>query len=150
MTGAMERPIPELVGRNRWWLPRVGVGYGLDDSGWTPVLEVDATLVGDLLIVLREEGVPAFASPTGSVVHRLRRGRLSRRSFLLWVGTSRYDTAEETLTRTLGPARGRSDRGGGRSLAPADCEHPQKHREASGSDVTAATVPVNGVSGPGE
>ena len=100
MTGAMEWTKPDLVGRSRWWLPRVGVGNGLDDVVWTPVLEVDAQVVADLLVVLREDGVPAFASPIG--VARLFRGtRPTKHRYLLWLGTSRSGMAEARL-RTLG------------------------------------------------
>lgn len=102
MTGSVEQPIFDLADRGRWWwLPREGVGNGLDDVGWAPILDIDAAAVADLLMTLRDAGVAAFASPTESVVQRLRGGGQRKVNYRLWVGTSRFGAAEETLVEVL-------------------------------------------------
>ena len=102
MTGSVERPIADLSVRGRlWWLPREGFGNGLEDESWAPILDVDTRVVSAVLDVLRQAGVPAFASPSHSVAQRLRRTQGQALSYRLWVGTSRYSRAEATLLRVL-------------------------------------------------
>jgi hypothetical protein len=82
-----------------WWLPAGGKGNGLTDQAWAPVANVPADLVPDLLAELRAARVPAYAAPAAPP-RRSSARRAKRRgegSCHLWVGTSAYSRAEETL-----------------------------------------------------
>jgi len=92
-----------------WWLPHGGQGNGLTDAAWAPVADVDADIVKALLGELRTAGVPAYAAPVTRRPQPARRSRQARqarqapgttaagRCYHIWVGTSRYSQAEETL-----------------------------------------------------
>jgi hypothetical protein len=92
MPASVSKPIaqPQRFGR-LWWLPSGGIGNGIDDDAWAPILEVRADQVTSLLAALREAGVPAHAA----------RRRAVEPSYQLWVGSSAHGRAEETLIRTL-------------------------------------------------
>ena len=97
MTAMAARPLPqpERFGL-LWWLPCTGEGNGLSDIAWAPIAEVAARVVPALLAELRAAGVPAFAA----VATRLRsagQGAAEPGRHCVWVGTSRYCAAEETL-----------------------------------------------------
>lgn len=79
-----------------WWLPSNGYGNGLDDVGWAPIVDVIPSAVEPILQALLEEGVAAYAVPLG-------RGGTPRihRVYRLWIGTSRYNAAEDTLMKLL-------------------------------------------------
>ena len=102
MTAPNARPMwrPGQMGR-RYWLPDHGYGNGLDDYAWAPLLDVDARILATLLEALAAAGVPGYAAP-------LRRGGRPPDapaglwpSYRLWVGTSAYGTAEDTLMAVL-------------------------------------------------
>jgi hypothetical protein len=102
MSASISRPAVQQQFGRLWWLPPGGLGNGIDDHAWAPILEVAGDLVAPLLTALRAAGVPAHA---GAV----RPGAVPARH-KLWVGTSAYGRAEETLIAAL-PALtgGRSD-----------------------------------------
>jgi hypothetical protein len=93
VSASASRPVhgPERFSR-LWWLPARGQGNGLSDQAWAPVADVDAAIVADLLAELRTAGVPAYAAPATG-----RRGRSRGRTYHVWVGTSAYSRAEDTL-----------------------------------------------------
>jgi len=93
---------PERFGR-LWWLPSRGMGNGLNDSGWAPVADVEASVVAPLLAELRAAGVPAHAAPmTGRPSRPRPRGAASDEPlYRLWVGTGAYSRAEEVLRTRL-------------------------------------------------
>ncbi|SRR6266568_224294 len=75
------------------WLPRVGLGNGVDtDDAWVPVLEVTGPVAVRLLDTLARADVPAFAAPIRPGPDDVWR---------LWVGTRHYFTAEQVLLRTM-------------------------------------------------
>jgi len=84
-----------------WWLPRRGIGNGLDATGWAPILDVDPARVDELLEALGRCAIAAFAgaAATGS-------GAVT-----LWVATERWSAAEDLLMERL---RGPHRRGAGR------------------------------------
>ena len=92
MSASIARPVaqPRRFGR-LWWLPSGGIGNGIDDDAWAPILEVSADQVKPVLAALRRAGVPGYAA----------RRRGTARSYQLWVGSSAHGRAEETLIRTL-------------------------------------------------
>jgi hypothetical protein len=83
---------PRLTGAHVAWLPHRGLGNGLDTDVWAPVLEITGPVAVALLDVLATAGVPAFASPLRPEPSDVWR---------LWVGTSRYHTAEQTLLQAM-------------------------------------------------
>ena len=113
MSASAARPLhqPQRFGR-LWWLPSNGEGNGLSDTAWAPIADVDAAIVPALLGELRAVAVPAYAAPvTGPIPRSRRRHKITaEQRYHLWVGTSAYSRAEETLRVAL-PAllrRGRS------------------------------------------
>lgn len=102
MAGAFSRPLhqPQRFGR-LWWLPANGEGNGLDDAGWAPIAEVHAALVQPLLAAFRESCVPAYAAPATPRTRAARRAAGARRDWQVYVGTSAYSRAEETLVTVL-------------------------------------------------
>jgi hypothetical protein len=111
MPASISRPgaVPQRFGR-LWWLPSGGLGNGLDDDAWAPILEVPGDLVVPLLAALRAAGVPAYAA--GATPAAGRAGPARAPGCRLWVGSSAYGRAEETLIAVLpsltrGPADGR-------------------------------------------
>ena len=98
MSAPASQPLhqPERFGR-LWWLPSHGQGNGLDDAAWAPVADVDAAIVPALLADLRDAGVPAYAAPVTRRPSARRNPDPAERRCHVWVGTSRYGQAEETL-----------------------------------------------------
>lgn len=121
MTSAQRPVLPGLPVRDRlWWLPRRGVGNGLDAAGWAPILDVDGDRAGELLALLAEHGVAAFAGPIAP-------GPGAATTARLWVGTERWSMAEDLLMQRLRasssggadparPPRRRGDRSNHRTL----------------------------------
>jgi hypothetical protein len=102
MWASISRPAVQRQFGRLWWLPPGGLGNGIDDHAWAPILEVAGDLVAPLLAALRAAGVPAYAAA-------VRPGALSARHNL-WVGTSAYGRAEQTLIAALPSLTdGRSD-----------------------------------------
>ena len=102
MTAPHARPMwrPGQMDR-RYWLPDHGYGNGLDDRAWAPILDVDVRIVAVLLDALRAADVPGYAArprPGGQPPHAPAEPWPSYR---LWVGTSAYGTAEDTLMAVL-------------------------------------------------
>ncbi len=87
-------PIPARGGAHVAWLPRVGIGNGVDTDAWAPALEVTGPVAVRLLDALPTTGVAAFAAPVRPGPDDVWR---------LWIGTGRYLTAQDTL-RTVLPA----------------------------------------------
>jgi hypothetical protein len=98
MTASVSRPA-EHMGRfgRLWWLPAGGYGNGLDDGAWAPVLEVSEQIVPDVLRLLAEVGVPAYAAPAHPAAGRLRDRTKRPEGYQLWVGASAYGRAEAAL-----------------------------------------------------
>ena len=72
MTASVTRPAEHLRRFGRlWWLPAGGLGNGLDDDSWAPLLEVNADIVGLLLEAFRIAGVPAHAALAHPTARRL-------------------------------------------------------------------------------
>jgi hypothetical protein len=107
MSASVTRPLrlPERFGR-LWWLPSKGQGNGLSEAAWAPIAEVDAAIVPALLAELRAAGVPAYAAPITvrplSTSRRRPKAAVKHQS-RLWVGSSAYSRAEETLRIKLPP-----------------------------------------------
>jgi hypothetical protein len=93
MAASVPRPVaqPQRFGR-LWWLPSGGIGNGIDDDAWAPILDVTGGLVAPLLAALHEAGVPGYAA----------RCRGAEPGCRLWVGSSAHGRAEETLIKVLG------------------------------------------------
>jgi len=107
MPASICRPatVPQRFGR-LWWLPPGGLGNGIDDDAWAPILDVSADIVAPLLAALRTAGVPAYAA--GAAPAPARASRAARPpGRRLWVGTSAYGRAEETLLAVLPSLTGR-------------------------------------------
>jgi len=101
MSASLSRPAAHRQGLGRlWWLPPGGLGNGLDDDGWAPILELAGDQVAPVLAALRAAGVPAYAAG-------VRPGAL-RGQHKLWVGTSAYGRAEQTLITVLASLSGRA------------------------------------------
>jgi hypothetical protein len=100
MPASISRPatVPQRFGR-LWWLPPGGLGNGIDDDGWAPILEVPDDIVAPLLAALRAAGIPAYAASLTSASAASRSAGPPR--CRLWVGTSAYGRAEETLIALL-------------------------------------------------
>jgi hypothetical protein len=101
MSASISRPatVPQRFGR-LWWLPPGGLGNGIDDDAWAPILEVAADIVVPLLEALGAAGVPAYAAgPTQAPANAGRTARAP--GCRLWVGTSAYGRAEATLIAVL-------------------------------------------------
>jgi len=93
-----------------WWLPGGGESNGLTDVGWAPIADVDAALLPAVMTELHRAGVAAYAAPVSrrpsTRRHKDRAGNRRR----LWVGTSQYSRAEDTLRIKLPllPGQGRA------------------------------------------
>jgi hypothetical protein len=101
MSVSVSRPhrLPERFGR-LWWLPCKGEGNGLSDGAWALIAEVDAAIVPALLAELRAADVPAYAAPVTArplATSRRRPKVTATQRSRLWVGSSAYGRAEETL-----------------------------------------------------
>ena len=104
MSGSASQSIHRVERFGRlWWLPARGAGNGLSDTGWAPIADIDARVVGALLAELRTAGVPAHAAAvTGRPSRsRLRDRAAGERPYRLWVGTSGYSRAEDVLRTRL-------------------------------------------------
>jgi hypothetical protein len=94
-----------------WWLPAGGYGNGLDDGSWVPVLEVSERVVPQMLAMLRDAGVPAYAAPARPAAGRLRDRSGRPAGHQLWVGASAYGRAEAALVAAMPSlARGAASR----------------------------------------
>jgi len=103
MSASLSRPAAQVQRLGRlWWLPPGGLGNGIDDDGWAPILELASDQVAPVLAALRAAGVPAYAAGV--------RPGAARARHKLWVGTSAYGRAEATLITVLASASGRSGR----------------------------------------
>jgi len=97
MTGSVSRPSHQQQFGRLWWLPWGGEGNGLDDVGWAPIAVVEAALARPLLAALGEAGVPGYAAPSAPRTRAARRAAGARRDWQIYVGTSAYSRAEETV-----------------------------------------------------
>jgi hypothetical protein len=98
MSASVSRPAPRYGGFGRlWWLPSGGVGNGLDDESWVPILEISERIVPEVLSALRRAGVPAYTAPAGLAARRLRDRSARPPGYQLWVGASAYGEAESAL-----------------------------------------------------
>lgn len=79
-----------------WWLPAGGLGNGLDDESWAPVLAISERIVPKVLSSLRLAGVPAYAAPAEPAALP-RTGSALPPGYQLWVGASAYGEAEAVL-----------------------------------------------------
>jgi len=113
MSTSISRPVPqpERFGQ-LWWLPSGGLGNGIDDRAWAPILDVGADLVAPLLAALRIARVPAYAANVPATPSwRAARGHAAPRC-RIWVGTSAHGRAEETLVAVLPSMTGSASRPG--------------------------------------
>lgn len=102
MMAPVSRPAPRYGGCGRlWWLPAGGLGNGLDDDAWAPVLEVSERVVPRVLSALYRAGVPAYAAPAGLAAGRLRDRSARPPGYQLWVGASAYGEAESALLAVM-------------------------------------------------
>jgi hypothetical protein len=102
MTASVSRPVVAAARRGRlWWLPASGRGNGLDDQAWAPVLEISEQVVPQVLSVLRDAGVPAYAAPARLPGARLRDRTRAPEAWRLWVGASAYGRAEDALVAVM-------------------------------------------------
>jgi hypothetical protein len=102
MTSAASKPLRFAGQAGRlWWLPAGGRGNGLDADSWAPVLEVSDEVVPQVLGVLREAGVPAYAAPARPAAARLRDRSGRAPGCRLWVGASAYARAETALVNAM-------------------------------------------------
>ena len=111
MSASISRPasVPQQLGR-LWWLPPGGRGNGIDDDAWAPILDVARDIVTPLLAALGAAGVPAYAAGATSTAAARGRSATAPR-WRLWVGTSAYGRAEETLIAVLPSLTDRAARG---------------------------------------
>lgn len=106
MSAPMSAPDERVSARSpmrerMWWLPRRGIGNGLDAAGWAPILDVDPARVGELLEALGGCGIAAFAGAADPGSSTPSSGAMT-----LWVATERWSAAEDLLMERLrGPAR---------------------------------------------
>lgn len=97
MAAPLSRPVMRNGGASRlWWLPAGGIGNGLDDDSWAPVLEISERIVPKVLSSLRLAGVPAYAAPVHPAA-ALRAEPAAPPGYRLWVGSSAYGKAESAL-----------------------------------------------------
>ena len=102
MTSGVSRPLEDVSrGGRLWWLPARGVGNGLDDHAWAPVLEISEQSVPRVLGALLDAGVPAYAAPADPAAARLRDRSGLPTAYQLWVGTSAYGRAETVLVTVM-------------------------------------------------
>ena len=78
-----------------FWYSPGGWDNGLDDDMWVSVLDVADSLIATIMLFdLRQHGVPAYAATLGGA-HKS--GSLIR----VWVGASRFGTAQSNLMRLM-------------------------------------------------
>jgi len=115
VTSGVSRTLGDVSrGGRLWWLPARGVGNGLDDRAWAPVLEISEQSVPQVLSALLDAGVPAYAAPAAPAAARLRDRSGLPTACQLWVGASAYGRAETVLVTVMPSvtrqAAGRHDR----------------------------------------
>ena len=103
MAAPVSRPAERHAGQfgRLEWLPAGGYGNGLDDGSWAPVLEFSEQVVPQVLAVLRDGGVPAYAAPSRPAAGRSRNRSGQPAGYRLWVGASAYGTAESILVTAM-------------------------------------------------
>jgi hypothetical protein len=102
VTSAVTKPLRYAGQAGRlWWLPAGGRGNGLDDDSWAPILEVSGEVIPQVLGVLRDAGVPAYAAAARSAAARLRDHSARPAGWQLWVGASAYGRAETALVTAM-------------------------------------------------
>jgi hypothetical protein len=102
MMAPVSRPAVHAGQRGRlWWLPADGHGNGLDDQAWAPVLEITEQVVPQVLSILRDAGVPAYAAPARRPGARLRDPAQAAEGWRLWVGASAHGRAEDALVAVM-------------------------------------------------
>lgn len=112
MTMPVSRPAPRYGAFGRlWWLPSGGLGNGLDDVSWAPILDISERVVPEILAELRRAGVPAYAAPSGTMADMLRARPGRPAGYHLWVGGSAYGDAESALLALM-PSLSRGTTGG--------------------------------------
>jgi hypothetical protein len=113
MSASISRPARQSQRFGRlWWLPPHGLGNGLDDDAWAPILDVPADLVTPLLAALRAAAVPAYAAAAPVPPSRRAVRAPGPPGHRIWVGSSAHARAEETLIKLghLTPERERTTR----------------------------------------
>jgi hypothetical protein len=103
VTASVTRPAEHLRRFGRlWWLPAGGLGNGLDDDSWAPLLEVNADVVGLLLEAFRIAGVPAHAALAHPTARRLAASTPAAWwHYRVWAGASAYGRAEATVLAVM-------------------------------------------------
>jgi len=102
VTSGVSRPLEDASrGGRLWWLPARGVGNGLDDHAWAPVLEISEQSVPQVLSALLDAGVPAYAAPAAPAATRLSDHSGLPTACQLWVGASAYGRAETVLLTVM-------------------------------------------------
>jgi hypothetical protein len=102
MAAPVSRPVTSADQPGRlWWLPSGGYGNRLDDTSWAPVPEISEQVVPQVLGVLANAGVPAYAAPSRPASGRLRDHSEHAPGYQLWVGASAYGTAEAVLLAAM-------------------------------------------------
>jgi hypothetical protein len=102
MSASISRPVQQSQRCGRlWWLPPGGQGNGLDDEAWAPILEVGPGIVTPLLAALLAAGVPAYAASTQAGPSRRRARAAAPCDYRVWVGTSAYSRAVDTLVAVM-------------------------------------------------
>ncbi|MGH3171439.1 MAG: hypothetical protein ACRDN0_36960 [Trebonia sp.] len=115
MTAPVSKPATRYGGFGRlWWLPSGGIGNGLDDESWVPILEISGRIVTEVLAALCRAGAPAYAAPARPAARRLRDRSGRPPGYQLWVGGSAYGEAESALIALMPSLAARdATRGGG-------------------------------------
>lgn len=101
MAAPVSRPVRYGAVSRLWWLPAGGLGNGLDDDSWIPILEISERIVPQVLSSLRLARVPAYAAPTHPAAVALRAGSAVPPGYQLWVGGSAYGEAESALLAVM-------------------------------------------------
>jgi hypothetical protein len=113
MPGSISRPVDAPKLGTLYWLPPGGQGNGLDDDAWALLVEVTGEIVRPVLTALRDARVPGYAAAAGPGLSR-RPGRAGHRPaplYRVWVGTSAYGRAQDTLIALLPSLTGPAARG---------------------------------------
>jgi hypothetical protein len=100
MPGSISRPVDARKLGRMYWLPPGGQGNGLDDDAWAVLLEVPGEMVQPVLDTLRNARVPAYAAMARPSLSP-RAGRSAAPGYRVWVGTSAYGRAQDTLIALL-------------------------------------------------
>jgi hypothetical protein len=113
MPGSISRPVDARKLGRLYWLPPGGQGNGLDDDAWALLVEVTGEMVQPVLTALRDARVPGYAAAAGPGQSRRARrpGRKPAPLYRVWVGTSAYGRAQDTLIALLPSLTGPAARG---------------------------------------